>query len=182
MNKVKIALIGSSSTGKSTVLEELRKELTAQNGYPIYQFFNESTRSIAKYGFPINKHGTDLTQLAISNFHLEHLLHATENAIYDRCYLDLVAYTRHLPDVSEVVLKYIEDTWARILPMYTHYFYFPITFQSVEDGVRSTDEEWRLKVDEEFRSILAGLPNVTVMPERLEDRVAVVSRLVRFFT
>ena len=64
----RIALVGASSTGKTTVFELLKNKL------PKYEFINESTRSVAEYGFPINEFGTDATQLAISSFHLEALL------------------------------------------------------------------------------------------------------------
>ena len=64
----RIALVGSSSTGKTAVYELLKNKL------PKYEFVNESTRSVKKYDFAINENGTDATQLAISSFHLEALL------------------------------------------------------------------------------------------------------------
>ena len=64
----RVALVGASSTGKTTVYELLKNKL------PKYEFINESTRTIGNYGFPINELGTDATQLAISSFHLEALL------------------------------------------------------------------------------------------------------------
>ena len=60
----RVALVGASSTGKTTVYELLKGKL------PKYEFINESTRSVKRYGFPINEEGTSETQLAISNFHL----------------------------------------------------------------------------------------------------------------
>ena len=74
----RIALVGASSTGKTTVYELLKNKL------PKYEFINESTRSVAKYGFPINELGTSETQLAISSFHLEALL-SGNNSLLDRC-------------------------------------------------------------------------------------------------
>ncbi len=69
----RVALVGASSTGKTTVYELLK------NQFPKWEFVNESTRSVARYGFPINELGTTETQLAISSFHLEkqplHFLH-----------------------------------------------------------------------------------------------------------
>ena len=59
----RVALVGASSTGKTTVFELLKGKL------PKFEFINESTRSVAKYGFPINEAGTSETQLAISSFH-----------------------------------------------------------------------------------------------------------------
>tara|TARA_X000001316_G_C917095_1_gene31336 strand:- start:617 stop:1135 length:519 start_codon:yes stop_codon:yes gene_type:complete len=139
----RIALVGASSTGKTTVYELLKNKL------PKYEFVNESTRTVAEYGFPINEQGTSETQLAISSFHLEALLRPY-NMILDRCYLDLVVYSSLMPNCSEETFGYIDATWERIKDEYTHYIYFPIEFDAVDDGVRSVDENWRQDVDKEF--------------------------------
>jgi len=143
----RIALVGASSTGKTTVYELLKTKL------PKYEFVNESTRTIGQYGFPINEAGTSETQLAISSFHLEALLQPY-NLVLDRCYMDLVAYSRFMPNISEETLKYILDTWKRVKKEYTHYVYFSIEFDSVDDGVRSVNEQWRKDIDDEFFEML----------------------------
>jgi hypothetical protein len=43
---------------------------------------------------------------------------------------------------------------------YTHFIYFPIEFKSVDDGVRSIDEEWRAKIDNQFKSNLEAIKNL----------------------
>jgi nicotinamide riboside kinase len=58
--------------------------------------------------------------------------------------------------ISVETYNYIEATWNRIKGEYTHYVYFPIEFESVDDGVRSINEQWRRKVDDEFREVLEG--------------------------
>ena len=52
--------------------------------------------------------------------------------------------------MDQKVLTYIEETWKRVKHNYTGYVYFPIEFKSVDDGVRSINEEWRRAVDKEF--------------------------------
>jgi len=158
----RIALVGASSTGKTTVFELLKGKL------PKYEFINESTRTVKSYGFPINEFGTDATQLAISSFHLEALL-KPGNILLDRGYLDLLVYTNFM-DVSDSTKNYIEDTWNRIKGEYTHYVYFPIEFDSVDDGVRSVNEEWRKEIDKEFKLLLDGVrkPYLTVTGSPLQ--------------
>lgn len=153
----RIALVGASSTGKTTVFELLK------NKFPKYEFVNESTRSVAEYGFPINEAGTSETQLAISSFHLEALL-KPYNLILDRCYMDLVVYSHFMDSIDAKVLDYIEDTWNRVKSEYTHYIYFPIEFDSVDDGVRSVNEDWRKNIDNTFQDFLEGVgrPYLTV--------------------
>jgi nicotinamide riboside kinase len=159
----RIALVGASSTGKTTVYELLKGKL------PKYEFVNESTRSVAKYGFPINENGTSETQLAISSFHLEALL-KPGNIIFDRGYLDLLVYSRYMNEISVEAYNYIEATWNRVKNEYTHYIYFPIEFKSVDDGVRSVNEEWRKAIDEEFQLLLDGVrkPYLTVTGSPLQ--------------
>lgn len=153
----RIALVGSSSTGKTTVYELLKNKL------PKYEFVNESTRSVRKYDFAINENGTDATQLAISSFHLEALL-KPYNLVLDRCYMDVLVYSKFMQGISGSTYTYIEDTWNRIKHEYTHYVYFPIEFDSVDDGVRSVNEKWRKDIDDEFRAVLEGVrqPYLTV--------------------
>ena len=159
----RVALIGASSTGKTTVFELLKGKL------PKYEFINESTRSVAKYGFPINEMGTSETQLAISSFHLEALLNPG-NIVLDRCYMDLLVYSNFMIKISKEAHNYIQDTWNRVKGEYTHYVYFPIEFESVDDGVRSVNEEWREKIDKEFQLLLGGVrkPYLTVTGSPLQ--------------
>ena len=126
----RIALVGASSTGKTTVFELLKNKLDK------YEFINEATRTVREYGFPINEFGTDATQLAISSFHLETLL-KPGNMLLDRGYLDLLVYTNHMD---------VDDS--------THYIYFPIEFDIVNDGIRTSNEEWRREIDTAFQKEL----------------------------
>ena len=159
----RVALVGASSTGKTTVYELLKGKL------PKYEFINESTRTVGSYGFPINEQGTSETQLAISSFHLEALL-KPGNVILDRCYMDLVVYSTFMDKISKETHDYIEDTWNRVKGEYTHYIYFPIEFKSVDDGVRSVNEEWREDIDKEFQLLLEGVrkPYLTVTGSPLQ--------------
>ena len=124
---------------------------------------DESTRTVGSYGFPINEKGTDATQLAISSFHLEALLQPY-NLVLDRCYMDLLVYSKFMDKLSVKTYKYVEDTWNRLKGEYTHYVYFPIEFESVDDGVRSVNEKWRTDIDEEFKAVLEGVrqPYLTI--------------------
>ena len=159
----RIALVGASSTGKTTVYELLKNKL------PKYEFINESTRTVGSYGFPINEGGTSETQLAISSFHLEALIQPY-NLILDRCYMDLVVYSKYMDKLSLEAYNYIFETWKRVKDEYTHYVYFPIEFDSVDDGVRSVNEDWRRQVDAEFQEQLKLVrePYLTVTGSPME--------------
>ena len=169
----RIALVGASSTGKTTVYELLKNKL------PKYEFINESTRTVASYGFPINEYGSDATQLAISSFHLEALL-KPYNLVLDRCYMDVLVYTCFMDGIDMGTYQFIQDTWNRIKGEYTHYIYFPIEFESVDDGVRSVNEDWRKKIDERFKSELETVrqPYLTITGSPMQ-RVEQILNFIR---
>lgn len=160
MNKRKVvALVGASSTGKTTVFDLLKQYDSFKN----WEFKNESTRVVNSYGFPINEQGVDATQLAISSYHLKALL-SSRDLILDRSFLDLIVYTENLEQVSKNVKDYIRYIWEEVREYYTHFIYFPIEFYTVDDGVRSTNEEWRRTIDKMFLTELTKLniPYLTV--------------------
>jgi len=59
-------------------------------------------------------------------------------------------YSRFLDGIDKATMNYIEGTWDRVRRYYTKFIYFPIEFKSVDDGVRSINEEWRESIDKEF--------------------------------
>lgn len=152
----RVALVGASSTGKTTVFELLKTKL------PKWEFISESTRTVQKYGFIINEAGTEATQLAIATYHLKTLLQPY-NLILDRCFLDVLVYTSVLDkNIPQRTTTYLESVWEEVKEEYTHFIYFPIEFNAVEDGVRSVDEEWRHQVDVEFKNRLQSLRHLTI--------------------
>ena len=94
--------------------------------------------------------------------------------------MDVVVYSRFMEKIKPMTYSYIEDTWNRIKNEYTHYIYFPIEFDSVDDGVRSIDEEWRTKIDNEFKAILSGVrqPFLTVTGSPMQ-RVEQIMNFIR---
>jgi len=78
--------------------------------------------------------------------------------------MDVVVYSKFMKNINVSTYNYIEDTWNRVKNEYTHYVYFPIEFDSIDDGVRSVNEEWRKEVDNEFKAVLEGVrqPYLTV--------------------
>ena len=163
----RVAIVGASSTGKTTLCDLLRTKLTC------HEFVGETTRIVNSYGFPINEDGTDATQLAISSLHLINLL-IPNPLIMDRCYLDLLAYSRFL-HIDKSTYNFIEETWHSIKHHYTHFIYCPVEFISVDDGIRSVNEIWRQHIDMQIVNILqeSKLSHLTVTgtPEERVEQV-----------
>ena len=92
--------------------------------------------------------------------------------------MDLVVYSEHM-DIEDKTKEFIEDTWHRIKNEYTHYIYFPIEFDSVDDGVRSISEEWRNNVDKEFKKMLGGVKSYLTVTGSPMQRVEQVLNYIK---
>lgn len=135
---MKIAISGAQSTGKTTLINELRK---------IYQvtFKTEITRELADKGYLINELGNDETQLAIMNSHKTRL-QIDEDVVYDRCALDGVVYTHYLflhNKVSLETLNISTEMFKDIINRYDIIFYLEPEFDIEDDGQRSSSKEFR---------------------------------------
>ena len=138
---MKIAFTGAQSTGKTTLLKELKRDnsLALQ-----YDFRDEITRRMQKKGLLINEGGSDITQLLIMNSHIKNSL--IDNVIMDRCALDGLVYTDWMYDnkkVSQWVREYAENVFNLLIDRYDHIFYLVPEFSLEDDGVRSTNLQFR---------------------------------------
>ena len=138
---MKIAFTGAQSTGKTTLLNELKadKNIALQ-----YDFRDEITRRMQKKGLSINEGGSDITQLLIMNSHIKNSL--LDNVIMDRCALDGLVYTDWMYDnkkVSHCVREYAENVFNLLIDRYDHIFYLVPEFSLEDDGIRSTNLQFR---------------------------------------
>ena len=141
---MKIAITGAQSTGKTTLLNELKSEFSNTH-LPI--FLDEVTRKVKEYGVSINEDGGDMTQVLIMNSHVENILH--EDSIMDRCALDGVVYTRWMYNKGLVegwVMDYAERVFTLLIEKYDKIFYLIPEFDIEDDGVRSTDIDFRNEI------------------------------------
>lgn len=146
---MKIAFTGAQSTGKTTLLNEMRCIVSN------YTFIDEITRSVAKQGVSINESGTDSTQLLIMKSHFKNSL--LENTVMDRCALDGVVYTRYLYNkgqVTDSVMDYAEQLFESVIETYDYIFYLIPEFDIVNDGVRSTNTDFRNQIVDLFNEYI----------------------------
>jgi nicotinamide riboside kinase len=141
---MKIAITGAQSTGKTTLLNALKSEFSNTH-LPI--FLDEVTRKVREYGVSINEDGGNMTQVLIMNSHVENILH--EDSIMDRCALDGVVYTRWMYNKGlgeEWVMDYAERVFTLLIEKYDKIFYLIPEFDIEDDGVRSTDIDFRNEI------------------------------------
>jgi len=172
---MKIILTGAQGTGKTTILNHYREK-----GMPV---ITEVVRNLAKQGININEAGDAKGQEAIFAEYCKQFAEMPE-FISDRGLTDVTAYTMHLCDIGKLSPEYME-LQASALDEFVHnhqdfiYFYFPIEFPVVDDGVRSMDEEFRQCIDNNILTLLQELdiPYVEVRGT-VEERIAIIDKTI----
>lgn len=148
---MKIVISGAQSTGKSTLLNSIKKDKRRNLLLPKYKFFDELTRKLYHEGISINREGNNLTQLLTLNVHVTNIVYS--NFVSDRSILDAVCYTHYLyseDKVSDWVMNYGTKVLQEIVHSYDRIYYLPNELKLVDDGVRDTDERFRLDIVELF--------------------------------
>ena len=167
---MRIVFTGTHGTGKTTLLEEMRKD----PHFSRFAFITNLTRDIMKRGFSINQDGDDRTQLALLSAHLNTL--TKDNFILDRSLVDICAYNRYLNSLGKVsaeVVAFAESMLAENASKYDVIFYLKPEFAPVADGIRSTYISYRDAIAENIDDLLSrySIPSVHLHGS-VEERVA----------
>lgn len=158
-----IGFTGSQSSGKTTLLNALRKHLYEDGDLPDWRFVDEVTRRIAREGVPINNDAPDYnqTQLMIINDHLKNISDYKKentNTVLDRCLMDGLVYTEYFyrnGKVNKQVRDYAQRAFEQTFKEYDHVFYIePVDTSLVDDGVRSTDTKFRADIIIIFEEVI----------------------------
>jgi|TARA_R110000796_G_scaffold32630_3_gene85296 nicotinamide riboside kinase len=141
---MKLAFTGAQSTGKTTLLKELKRDPDFSLKF---DFRDEITRRMQKKGLSINESGNDITQLLIMNSHIKNTL--IDNVIMDRCALDGLVYTDWMyrkGKIQQWVIEYADNVFKMLIDRYDYIFYLVPEFDIEDDGVRSTDIDFRNEI------------------------------------
>lgn len=170
---MRIGISGAQSTGKTTLLNALRSEQCFSN----YTICNEVTRRVRSYGVDINEQGNDVTQKLIMQEHITNIF-MHDNMITDRTALDGYVYTQYLYNNSRVLeetLEFADNVFNKVWPYYDHIFFIKPEFNIENDGVRSTNTEFRDTINRLFLSEIQHRKlNVTYLTGSVRQRVNTV--------
>lgn len=169
---MKIAIIGTHSTGKTTILEALEKELKKQGKDVIV--LPEYARLCP---FPINEQTTITAQLWIQHQQKEQeKKYHNPNRILlcDRSTIDNLAYLERvagIQDISSVKRAAIEHTKT-----YTHIFKTQkLPLEAEVDGIRATDGVFRDEIDERITQLLVeNNITYTLLPQSVDPAEHIV--------
>lgn len=145
---------GTHSTGKTTILDELKKSTVFNN----FEFHNSVTRKVKESGYKINTEATDTDQCKIIELVDEYYDNlGSANIVFDRCVVDTLAYTMYLFDtgnVSKSTVDYCINVFNKYKNMHDHIFYFKTEFDVVIDDVRVDNNNFRVNVEKNIELIL----------------------------
>src|SRR5574344_222866 len=192
-----IVLTGAHGTGKSTLLQEIKKLLDNT-----ITFDSVTRKTTSQEERRVESGVSDETQLRILEGIQKSIVeiekteaeHPENLIVMDRGYFDFVAYSRVFckeGKISKETLNKIESFQSRMERMYSIVFYVPICFDIVDDGIRSLDKDLQTKVDQEIRKQLRkyrgtvvklGKGNVKSRYEKVVEAIGDFGVVCRDFT
>lgn len=174
---MRIAISGAQCTGKTTLMKKICQQAGAlPNNYIV---ITEIVRTLMARGVQINKGADHNSQCRILEEHYRNTL-KHENFLTDRCSVDAFVYATwdYLQgNYTFEQHKEHERIMLSCLPGYSHFFYLPVEFGMVADGVRDTDEIYQKEIHELFITIYRkyNIPYI-------ELKGAIEERFNRFIT
>lgn len=154
MTERRIAIVGSFSTGKTTLAEALARRLDLP-------LLPEVAREIVELGFKLDKDATPETEALIFLRQYNNEL-AADEFVGDRSLLDVMAYAGWVldnqPYRKEMLLWEECEKLAqrRLRTNYSHVYYLPIEFPIVLDGLRPDDPAFQKDIDERMLGLLTS--------------------------
>ena len=154
MEPRRIAIVGSFSTGKTTLAEALARKLDLP-------LLPEVAREVVELGFKLDKDATPETEALIFLKQFNNEISEPE-FVGDRSLIDSMAYAGWVldnqPRRKEMALWEECERLAerRLRTNYSHVFYLPIEFPIVLDGLRPDDPAFQKEIDERILELLAA--------------------------
>lgn len=175
---MRLAITGSHGVGKTTLINELLKFLNKKEGEmkigvtgshgvgkttlskliagrERYKLLPETPRQALQLGFEINENTPIETEFWIFGKQLEMEKIAHDNYIADKCFIDLLAYARHIFSNKPDFIRVLYEITKKAVKNYDVVIYLPAgEFPIEDDGIRSTDLKFQLAIDELILEIL----------------------------
>jgi nicotinamide riboside kinase len=150
---MKIAFVGSFSTGKTTLANLFAREWD-------YPLLPEVAREVVQLGFPLDQSATAETETLI--FLKQWRAEVThERFVADRSIYDVLAYADWVMEHQDADRKenhlWYESRELAVMDLrarYDHVFYLPVEFPIVLDGLRPDDTAFQADIDRRITDLL----------------------------
>lgn len=180
---MRVAIVGTHSTGKSTLLKRLESE------FPNFFFSDSSTRrSTTPDERRLSKVSDEVQNRIFESIkeqekELEEIEKQT-SIFMDRSFIDFTAYTVVFWQddlVSEKFKDKILKECSKRLEsnLYDIIFYLPIEFGIIDDGIRNTNKTLQYRVDAEIRKLLKSGKNVVEVKGGIYERIEFIKEYLK---
>lgn len=165
----RIWFTSTHSTGKTTQRDHFK------NLHPQFHIVGSDRRKLVEDGvIKINQEAEPWSEVVIGGDVMRYLLSTPAPSISDRSWICKIAYSQLLP-YPEEVLQAMHTYYTYAFPGFTEndaYIYFPPTLALENDGVRSTDLEYREAVDYQIQFYLDyfEIPHLVLTAKSVQDR------------
>ena len=171
---MKIGFCGTMSVGKTTLVKAL-KELPE---FKDYTFRTERSKYLMEMGIPLNTDSTLKGQLVFAAERASELMQ--ENIITDRTVVDVMAFADLSKSMEAHEKHYLTSTLYYLIKEYDVLFYVSPEGVKIEDnGVRETDAEYRMAIDNKIKSIVQMFRgNAITIKGTTEERIEQVKSAI----
>ena len=146
---MKIGFCGTMSVGKTTLVNALKELPEFKN----YKFATERSKYLNSLGIPLNTDSTLKGQLVFASERAAELMQ--EDIITDRTIIDVMAFCELSKSMSKAEKQHINGVLWHLIKEYDIIFHIDDLSVPIEDnGVRETDENYRLDIHQKISSIL----------------------------
>ena len=150
---MKIGFAGTMSVGKTTLVNALSK----LSQFKDYHIATERSKYLRDLGIPLNIDSTAAGQIIFLAERASEILR--DNVLTDRTVWDVCAFTRNALSISEYEKTVLIDAAMLLKEQYDFVFYVNPRGVLIEDnGVRTTDLAYRLKIDSTIRELFKEYP------------------------
>ena len=147
---MKIGFCGTMSVGKTTLVNELKK----LSEFKDYTFRTERSKYLMEMGIPLNTDSTLKGQLIFAAERASELMQ--EKVITDRTIVDVMAFASLSKSMKKHEKYFLNATIQPLMNEYDILFYVSPEGVKIEDnGVRETNAEYRIAIDNEIKSIIS---------------------------
>jgi deoxyadenosine/deoxycytidine kinase len=169
---MKIGLAGTVSVGKSTLVKELAK----LEQFKDYHIATERSKYLRDQGVTLNDDSTTKGQFIFAAERSLELMH--DNLLTDRTIYDVCAFTLSAKSISYGDKIKLIESFVTIKDDYDVVIYVSPKNMPIEDNnIRTTDTEYRMKIDFAIRGLLKEYPPkklIEIEEGTVENRVKLV--------